>query len=286
MRVEVLSGAGALILKLDLDLDPSPGERDQLRELFRDRHLLVFRDQDLSPERQAEVTGWFGPVRSTPAGSVGYVSNVRPDGLVPEGPLPFHSDMSFTDHPLLGISLHALEIPDQGACTLFADAVFAVGRLPAAVRSALADRRILNVAGYGANFTTRRREWECDPLEPRAEHPAIDIHHLSGRPVLRINSLSTSHVVGMEPNDSESVIQQVFDVLYEPGNIYEHHWRRGDVLIFDNIAVHHARRDFDSAERRTLQRVVLDDHRPAEVSPELAALYNRAQQLAGQGRRP
>ncbi len=186
MSTEVLSGAGALISEIDLDQDPTPGERDRFRQLFRDRHLLVFRDQDLSPERQAEVTGWFGPVRSSPAGSVGYVSNVRPDGLVPEGPLPFHSDMSFTEHPLLGISLHALEIPSQGASTLFANAVVAVDSLPEAVRSALAGRRIVNVAGYGANFGTRRREWECDPLEPRAEHPAIDIHHLSGRPVLKI----------------------------------------------------------------------------------------------------
>ena len=123
-------------------------------------------------------------------------------------------------------------------------------------------------------------------LEPRAEHPAIDIHHISGRPVLRINSLSTSHVVGIEPDNSDSLIQQVFDVLYDPANIYEHHWRVGDLLIFDNVAVHHARRDFDSAERRTLQRVVLDDQGPAEVSPELAALYNRAQKVAGQAQRP
>jgi taurine dioxygenase len=283
MRVEVLSGAGVLVSDLSLDQDPRPEEKDRLRQAFRDRHLLVYRDQDLSPERQAEVTGWFGPVRSSATGSVGYVSNVRPDGLVPEGPLPFHSDMSFTEHPLLGISLHALEIPSQGASTMFANAVAAVDRLPDELRSALAGRQILNIAGYGANFSTRRRAWECDPVEPRAEHPAIDIHPLSGRPVLRINSLSTSHLVGMELEASESVIQQVFDVLYDPANIYEHHWQVGDLIIFDNIAVHHARRDFDSAERRTLQRVVLDNHGPTQVLPELAALYREAQELAGHG---
>ena len=286
MRFEFLSGAGALVSDIDLGEKPAVAELDNLQEVYRDRYLLVFRNQALSPERQVEVTGWFGPIRVSEDGSVGYVSNVRPDGIVPEGPLPFHSDMSFTEHPLLGISLHALEVPLQGATTLFANAVAGVQRLPRSVQHALTGRRILNIAGYGASFGTRRREWECDPLEPRAEHPAIDTHPSSGRPVLRLNALSTSHVVGMAEADSEKVLEQVIGVLYDPANVYEHHWQVGDLLIFDNIALHHARADFDSGERRTLQRVVLAEHGPMAVSPQLAALYDRAQQRAGQGRRP
>ena len=157
MRVDILSGAGALVSDLDLGEEPRPGIVDELQQIYRSRHLLVFRNQALAPERQVEVTGWFGPVRLSGDGSVGYVSNVRPDGIVPEGPLPFHSDMSFTEHPLLGISLHALEVPRQGASTRFANAVAAVERLPRSVREALTGRRILNIAGYGASFGTRRR---------------------------------------------------------------------------------------------------------------------------------
>jgi taurine dioxygenase len=276
MNVGVLDGAGAAISALDLRDDPPAEIVRQLQQTYRERHLLVFRHQALSPERQTEVSGWFGPVRVTENGSVGYVSNVRADGLVPEGPLPFHSDMSFTEHPLLGISLHALEVPDQGASTHFANAVEAVRRLPEPVQGVLADRKVLNIAGYGANFAHRRRESECDPLEPRTEHPAIDIHPTTGERVLRVNSLSTSHVVGMNESESEDVLCEVFKVLYAAGNIYEHNWRVGDFLIFDNIALHHARADFNSAERRTLQRVVLADHGQFEVSPDLLALYEKA----------
>ena len=103
--------------------------------------------------------------------------------------------------------------------------------------------------------------------------------------MLKVNSLSTSHVIGMPEADSEGLLEQVFAVLYDPANVYEHHWLVGDLVIFDNVGVHHARADFDSGERRTLRRVVLDEHPPMKVTPELAALYEQAQHLAGHGGR-
>lgn len=276
MNAEVLRGAGALITDLDLAGDVPDYVVARLRDLYRDRHLLIFRDQDLSAERQVEVTGWFGPVRVTADGAVGYVSNVRPKGIVPEGPLPFHSDMSFTDRPVLGISLYALEIPTSGGSTRFANASAAVARLPLATRAALEGRKVLNIAGYGANFSGRRKERDCDPAEPRAEHPAIDVHAGSGRPVFRINGLSTAHIVGMPEADSDRLLDDVFGCLYRDDNVHEHHWRVGDYVVFDNVAVHHARGDFDAGEARTLQRVVIDDAPRFEPSAEVEALYRAA----------
>lgn len=280
MQAQLLPGAGALITDLDLAAAVPESVIADLRALYLDRHLLIFRDQSLSPERQIEVTGWFGPVRVGPDGAIGYVSNVRPNGIVPEGPLPFHSDMSFTEHPVRGISLYALEIPAAGGSTRFANAAAAVAQLPAATRDALSGRAVLNIAGYGANFATRRKERDCDPREPRAEHPAIDVHPDTGGPVLRINGLSTAHVVGLAEEESDRLLDEVLGVLYSEGNIHEHHWRVGDYVVFDNVAVHHARGDFDAGEARTLQRVVLDDADRFEPGPEVAALY----QAAGAGR--
>jgi taurine dioxygenase len=278
--VELLAGAGAAITGIELGETPEAADRAEMQRLYRERHLLVFRDQDLTDERHVEVAEWFGPVRVTEKGAIAYVSNVLPDGLVPEGPLPFHSDMSFTEHPLLGISLYAVEIPSKGASTLFADAAVAAGRLPTDVAERLEGRRVLNIAGYGGGFRGRRKETECDPHEPRFAHPAIGPNPVTAEAVLRINGLSTSHLVGLDYAESDRILEQVFAVLYGSDNIYEHHWQVGDLVIFDNIAVHHARRDFDPGERRTLRRVVLDDHRPMEVSPEVADLYRHAMDTA------
>jgi taurine dioxygenase len=184
--------------------------------------------------------------------------------------------MSFTQTPLLGLSLFAIEVPGHGAQTLFADAAQAVGRLHPQTRVTLETGRILNIAGYGTNFSGRRRERDCDSREPRTEHPGIGPHPITGEPVLRVNQLSTAHVVGLAEGDSDDLLHEVFDVLYHPGNIYEHSWQVGDLVVFDNIAVHHARRDFDPAERRTLQRVVLSDRASLALSPDVAQLYAEA----------
>jgi taurine dioxygenase len=276
MRVSELPGTGVEIGDLDLSGPLADSVVSRLRKLFHDRHLLVARGQTLTADTQVRVSGWFGPVRTSGKGPIGYVSNTRPDGLVPEGPLPFHSDMSFTESPLLGISLYAIEVPGHGASTLFADAAAAVGCLPESTREKLEGRRVLNIAGYGSNFNGRRPEADCDPHEPRTYHAAISPHPVTGTPVIRANGLSTAHVEGLGEEESEAVLQQVFDTLYDTRNVYEHHWQAGDFVVFDNIAVHHARRDFDANEARTLRRVVLDEAEPFAVSPEVAALYERA----------
>jgi len=276
VNVTELPGAGAEITGLDLSGPVAEGTLRHLKQLFRDRHLLVARGQTLGADDQIRVSSWFGPVRTSGNGPIAYVSNTRPGGLVPEGPLPFHSDMSFTESPLLGISLYAIELPSRGASTLFANAAAAVGRLPASTREQLNGRRVLNIAGYGSNFSVRRQEADCDPLEPRFLHPAISAHPVTGTPVIRANGLSTACIEGLPEDESEALLQQVFDTLYDTGNVYEHHWHVGDFIVFDNIAIHHARRDFDASEPRTLRRVVLDQGDPYPVSPELAALYQRA----------
>lgn len=276
MRVTDLPGAGAEIAGLDLSGPLAEGVVDRLRQLFRERHLLVARQQTLSEDDQVRVSGWFGPVRTSGKGPTGYVSNTRSDGLVPEGPLPFHSDMSFTETPLLGISLYAIEVPARGTSTLFANAAAAVDRLPRRARAQLEGRRVLNIGGYGSNFSVRRREADCDPLEPRAHHPAISAHPVTGIPVIRANGLSTAHVEGLADEESEEVLQQVFDALYDTANVYEHHWQVGDLVVFDNIAVHHARRDFDGTAARTLRRVVLAEGEPFAPGPEVDAMYARA----------
>lgn len=276
MRVSELPGAGAEITDLDLSGPVPEGAVRLLRQAFDDRHLLLARGQTLTADDQVRVSGWFGTVRTSGKGPIAYVSNARPDGLVPEGPLPFHSDMSFTESPLLGISLYAIEVPSRGTTTLFANAAAAVDRLPGPVRERLDGRRVLNIAGYGSGFSGRRREADCDPDEPRTYHAAISPHPVTGTPVIRANGLATAHVEGLAEEDSEELLQQVFGTLYDTANVYEHHWQVGDFLVFDNISIHHARRDFDATEARTLRRVVLDEGEPFPVSPAVAELYKRA----------
>src|SRR5689334_21065607 len=99
------SAFGVEAVGLDLDTPLTPGMRSALRAAYRRRHLLLVRGECVPMTTQREFASLFGPVIDS-----AYVSNARPDGIIANGALLFHSDLAFTDHPYLGLSLHAIEL--------------------------------------------------------------------------------------------------------------------------------------------------------------------------------
>jgi len=82
-------------------------------------------------------------------------------------------------------------------------------------------------------------------------------HPATKRPALFVNRLMTDSIVGMSREESESLLKRLFAHLEQPENIYEHVWRPGDVVIWDNLSTLHARTDFDPKERRALRRAAI-----------------------------
>jgi taurine dioxygenase len=263
-----------------LDVDPREPLDDitveQLRAAYREHHLLLFRGQQLSGERQVEVLSWFGPVLAEKMGAFGYVSNVIEGAVVPEGGLSFHSDFAFTPDPLEGISLHAIAVPASGAPTRFADAVRVVDRLPADLRVRLEGARILNVFDFGAPADGRMRVADLAPGSPSCVHDAIGRHRITGEPVVLAGEMHTDCVLGMGPDESEALLDELFAHLYASTNVYEHQWVVGDLVVWDNLALQHGRPAFPHDEERTLQRVVLGTKGAAEIVPNLAGLLAAA----------
>jgi taurine dioxygenase len=58
------------------------------------------------------------------------------------------------------------------------------------------------------------------------------------------------------------VLAELFDHMEQRRFIYEHEWRVGDLVMWDNLAVMHARTDFDPAEARILRRCTVAGERP------------------------
>jgi taurine dioxygenase len=258
---------------LDVDLREPLAEDDlaRLREAYEGTHLLVFRGQELSGQEQFDFVRRFGPVVGEQH-PWSYVSNARPDGIVREGALLFHSDFAFTATPTLGIALHALEVPANGAPTRYADAVRAVRMFPADLRSRLEGVRVRNCYDFCGHDDTRMRLRSASPGSPWHDHPIIAPHPRTGEPLVWANELHTDGVVGMSDDDSDALLAEVFAVLYADDNVYEHRWSVGDLVLWDNIALHHGRRDFPVREARTLQRVTLAELTPSQMVPNLAEL--------------
>src|SRR4051794_21896044 len=130
---ERLSPAGGVaITGADLSRPLSPSVRDAILAAFRDHHIVVFRDQDLSNEEQLAFTLQFGEIeehvgRHTAAsryGLVHTVTNLDDDGrpttrLKQSGNYHWHTDKSYHAVPSLMTLLHAKELPPEGGDTQF-----------------------------------------------------------------------------------------------------------------------------------------------------------------------
>jgi taurine dioxygenase len=274
MQITELPGSiGVVADDVDLLGASSPAaDIDALRDALARRHLLSIRSDEILPgTTQASFVARFGPL--VPERQMwGYVSNVRDDGIVREGALLFHSDFAFTHAPVTAISLHALDVPEDGAPTLFANAVRAAQVLPDDLRAKLTGRTVVNLYDFRLPDDQPMRIENADPRAPRCEHPVIGVHPASGAPVVMAGEMHTDHIVGVSRAESDALLADLFAVLYDDANVYEHRWRVGDLLLWDNVALQHGRRVIPTDQARTLQRVTIGRYTPAELVPDLAEL--------------
>jgi taurine dioxygenase len=248
---------GVEAVGLSLDTAPTPSDTAKLRDAYARARLVLVRGDCVDMATQQRFASLFGPVIAA-----AYVSNARPDGIIPHGALLFHSDLAFTPHPYLGLSLHALELPVSGSSTWFVNAAAACRALPPALR-----RRIDGcTATHAFDLETQRGDSlayrEPVPMAAeRAQHPLVLVHPVTGDEVLYVNEMQTERINELERAESDELIAALLAHLYSGEFTYEHRWQLGDLIVWDNVAVQHARRE-PSDGPRTLQRVTL-----AEVDP-------------------
>jgi taurine dioxygenase len=254
-------------------------DTDGLRDAFERTHMLVWHGEPLSGEEQLGFTGRFGPLLAERR-PWGHVSNVRPDGIVREGALLHHSDFAFTPWPVWAICLNALEVPPDGAPTTFADAALAARELPADLRARLEGAEVLNVYDFATPQSERMRVATSDPRAPRCTVPVLGRHPRTGEEVVVANEMHSDRIVDLPEAESEALLNDLFAVLYDPAGLVEHRWRVGDLVLWDNVALHHGRPAFALDQARTLRRVVLGPYTPGELVPDLAELIASATAVA------
>ncbi|HZS15082.1 MAG TPA: TauD/TfdA family dioxygenase [Candidatus Dormibacteraeota bacterium] len=234
----------------DLREELSPAQREQFVELYRRHHLLLFRGTPLSPEDQTRAVSYLGD--ALPGG---YISNTRPEGAAGEGELEFHSDLTYMDTPVRGISLYGEDVEEGAPGTKYANAQRACSLLPDALRESLRDRTAVHV-WMPAHSHKRTRESDMTERGLRATHPVLYAKPDTGEPVLLITWLATDRILDMPPAESDALLDELAGYIYRPDNIYEHVWRNHDLVIWDNLALQHARSNVRrDGPHRSLRRV-------------------------------
>ena len=234
--------------------------------------VIVLRGQTLDEESQvrfAERFGELSPIHTSHHSStnraVMYIGNLKKDGrmigALPLGEMHFHSDQCYQERPALGTMLYSIEVPSEGGDTLFANGYKAYEALPAEVKERVRGLEALNVYDYDGGVVERSNM--VSPERGIAfAHPVVRTHPASGRKSLYVNRLMTHHIEGLPPEESERLLALMFDTIERPENVYEHRWRVGDLLLWDNRCTLHARRDFDPNARRWMRRVTIRGDRP------------------------
>lgn len=255
--------------EIDLDLKQplSAEDRAALVELYDTCHLLVFRNQSLTQTEQAEFVSLFGPLLPLPIDRFSYISNVPGAGNLGDTELAFHSDLSFSAKPYLGLSLLAVDVEEGRTSTRFVDAIATYRRLPETLKRKVEGYHALHM--FGASLSGRNPEDLPDHL-PRTVHPLVMNHPRTGEPILYANYNQTARIMELAETESEALIQELFGYLYAADGIYEHRWRVGDLVVWDNLALQHARGDISKVGRRTLQRVSLGEAGFFEQHPQFA----------------
>ena len=188
------------------------------------------------------------------------ISNIRENGqlvgALPDGELSFHFDRVHQKKPTRATALHAIEIPDKGGETCFANMYAAWDTLPDAIKVKIDGRMALNTYEYGATHAEVKK---IDEAAPAAIHPVVRTIPETGRKSLFVSRLMTDQIIDMPEGESRALLNLISDHCEQPQFIYEHHWQVGDILMWDNRCSTHARKDFDASQRRLMKRIALAD---------------------------
>jgi taurine dioxygenase len=272
LGVRPLSPAlGAEILGIDLRDDIDAQVFAQIRDAWHQNLVIVLRGQNMSEEDQARFAEKFGPpavihtkqfVRNHPA--VMLISNIREDGkpigALPDGEMHFHTDQCHQERPAMASMLYALEVPRAGGNTLFANGYTAYETLPPEIKRRIDGRKALNAYDYETAAT--KRGTRLTQSVPSYAHPVVRTHPATGRKALYVNRLMTVRIEGLPAQESDDLLAMLFDHQERREFIYEHVWRVGDLVIWDNRCTLHVRTDFSSDERRLMRRVTILGEKP------------------------
>jgi taurine dioxygenase len=270
---------GAEITGLDLSQPLADDDFKRIHRAHLDHHVIVFRDQRITPEQHITFSRRFGPLQIhvlhqfqlSGHPEILIVSNVmengKPIGLGDAGHF-WHSDLSYKETPSLGSLLHAQELPAEGGDTLFANMHLAWDTLPQALRDAVEGRFAEHT--YLAKYAElqKRSPWrpnlsaeQIAQVKPVVQ-PIVRTHPETGRRALFVSEHFTTRVIDMPEDESRDLLQALFDHSVREEHLYRHQWREHDLVFWDNRSLMHLAAGTPDHLRRKMYRTTIEGDTP------------------------
>ena len=245
-----------------------------------DQQVVLFRGQQLSDEDLIAFSRRFGELDWAPVQESGrrfveghpeiyIVSNVMengvPIGSLGAGEATWHTDMSYLEDPPKASVLYALEVPPAGGNTYFSSMYRAYELLPGRLQQRIAGLLLKHDGTYNSGGYVRQGAVAVDdPLtSPGTYHPLVPTHPETGRRLLYLGRRRNAYLGGLALAESEALLDELWSYAVREECCWQHEWRVGDLVMWDNRCTMHRRDAFDRDARRIMHRTQIK----GEASP-------------------
>jgi taurine dioxygenase len=258
--------AGAEIHGVDLAQSLDERHFKEIHDALIEHGVIFFRDQLLTPDQQKVFGRLFGELHIHPAAPS--LLDGHPEILVIHADEnskrvageEWHSDVSCDPEPPMGSILYMHELPPVGGDTLFASMYAAYETLSPTMQrfleplTAMHEGEHVYRGRYGVKDEGR--------VFPKAEHPVIRTHPVSGKKSLFVNRGFTTRIVQLKKAESAAVLEMLYRHVETPELHCRFRWQPRSVAFWDNRAVqHHAMWDY-YPQRRHGHRVTIKGDKP------------------------
>lgn len=273
MQVQKASPSiGAEIHGIDVGKDLSSEMISQLLHLLHEHQVLFFRDQTLSPEELLHFAQMWGTPVSYPfikalEGFPQITPIIKHESEKHNFGGIWHSDTTYQEIPPMGSLLYALEVPDIGGDTMFANQYLAYETLSPGMKSFLMGLQAQNISGKDTVQKTRSDIFKHAAVglkgdELTAIHPVVRTHPYTKRKSLYVNTAHTTHFIGMTEEESRPILKFLFDHQTKEEFTCRFRWQKGSLAIWDNrCTMHYPLNDYHGSKRHML-RVTFEGEKP------------------------
>ncbi len=236
---------GAEIHGVDLNQPLDPETFQAIRNALTTYQVIFFRDQDLAVDRQVAFGRMFGELAIHPndPGLAGHpeVMIIHADAASRRvAGERWHSDVSCDSEPPMGSILHLHTVPATGGDTLFASMYAAYDALSDTLKSWLGTLSAEHDgAPYYRSVNARIGRDDGGKSYPKAVHPVVRTHPVSGRKSLFVNEMFTTRIVGLAREESDAVLAFLFAHVQRPDFQCRFRWAPHSIAFWDNRCTQH-----------------------------------------------
>jgi taurine dioxygenase len=246
---------GAEIHGVDLSRALGNQQFDEIHRALMENLVIFFRDQKISVEQHKDFGRRFGKLHIHPAAPKGLEQH--PEILLIKADEnskrvageEWHSDVSCDPQPPMGSILYLTTVPpDGGGDTMFANMYLAYETLSSPMREMLKGLTAIHDGEHV--FRGRYGIRDEGKVFPRAEHPVVRTHPVTGKSALFVNRSFTTRIVQLSRSESGAILEMLYRHVETPELQGRFRWQANSIAFWDNRCVqHHALWDYYPAKR-------------------------------------